>query len=29
MIKKIKEIVNIPVVANGGIYLFGDVDRCL
>lgn len=29
MIKKIKETVSIPVVANGGIYLFSDVDRCL
>jgi len=29
IIRKIKETVNIPVVANGGIYLFGDVDRCL
>ena len=29
MIKKIKETLTIPVVANGGIYQFSDVDRCL
>lgn len=29
IIKKIKETLNIPVVANGGIYLFNDVNKCL
>ena len=29
MIKKIKEAIDIPVFANGGIFNFADVDRCL
>ncbi|KRX06352.1 hypothetical protein PPERSA_04965 [Pseudocohnilembus persalinus] len=28
IIKKIKEMANIPVIANGGIYDFQDVQRC-
>lgn len=29
IIKRIKETLTIPVVANGGIYLMQDVNRCL
>lgn len=29
IIRKIKERVNIPVVANGGIYRYEDVLKCL
>jgi len=29
MIRKIKESLNIPVVANGGVYTFPDVNKCL
>ena len=29
MIKKIKEYVHIPVIANGGIHTFEDVQKCL
>lgn len=29
MIRRIKETISIPVVANGGIYLMQDVNRCL
>lgn len=29
MIKKIKDYVHIPVIANGGIYTFEDVQKCL
>jgi tRNA-dihydrouridine synthase len=29
MIKEIKEALSIPVIANGGIYTFADVERCL
>lgn len=29
MIKKIKDHVDIPVVANGGIYKYDDITRCL
>ena len=29
MIRKIKDRVDVPVIANGGVYRFGDVDRCL
>lgn len=28
MIKRIKEELNIPVIANGGIYDYSDVERC-
>ena len=28
IIKKIKDELNIPVVANGGTYTFEDVERC-
>jgi tRNA-dihydrouridine synthase len=29
MIKKIKDHVNIPVIANGGIFSFEDIEKCL
>lgn len=29
IIKKIKQYVNIPVVANGGIHTFKDIEKCL
>jgi tRNA-dihydrouridine synthase len=29
IIKKIKEVLDIPVFANGGVYTFSDVERCL
>ncbi len=29
IIRKIKQTLTIPVVANGGVYVYQDVDRCL
>lgn len=29
IIREIKEHLSIPVIANGGIYTFADVERCL
>jgi tRNA-dihydrouridine synthase 1 len=29
IIKKIKESINIPVVANGGIHTFEDAEQCI